>query len=94
MTEYSVYISELVFDSIKADYAAHDKSCSSIPNMWLGSKGGFSCFNEQENCDGCKVTFYWEGLHENGFILDEDGYEAEAYYCDCCNRKVNKDKDG
>lgn len=92
MTEYSIYISERVFDSIKADYEAHDKSCASIPHLWCGSHGGFSCFNEQAECDGCQVTFYWDGLREGLPSTGEDGYEVDTHYCDCCMRRLEKDE--
>jgi hypothetical protein len=72
------YFPDGIFPSILKDYEEHDKSCSSIPYMWLGYKGGFSSFGEQNDCDNCNVTFYYDGLKE---VELPDEYK---YYCDCC----------
>lgn len=79
------HMHDKVFDYIKKAYEDHDKSCSSIPEMWLGCLGGFSSLNEQAMCDGCEVSFYWDGIKE---IETED---TNWFFCDCCFRNI-KDK--
>lgn len=88
MTEYSVNMPEEAFDTVKADYQAHDKTCSSIPNLWIGRKGGFSDMWSQGPCDGCDVWFYIEGLkwYEGS---GTDGVDEQSF-CDCCDRKRQK----
>lgn len=77
-----------LFENIKKDYEEHDKTCSSIPQMWLGHKGGISDMWSQGPCDGCDVWFYTEGLKWYEIPV-EDGIEEENY-CDCCDRKRQK----
>jgi hypothetical protein len=85
MEEYKInYFPPGLFSDIQLSYEKHDKTCSSIPHLWLGHTGGKSCFGEQAECDNCQVVFYYEGLKE--VELPEDF----KYYCDCCYRALAK----
>lgn len=89
MTEYEIkWFPPGIFSHILIQYQEHDKTCSSIPQMWLGHKGGVSDMWSQMDCDGCGVTFYTEGL--NWYDGSDDGEIDETNYCDCCDRKRQK----
>lgn len=76
-----VYIPEGVFPSILKQYEEHDKTCGSLPDIWFGRKGGVSCWNEQNECVLCDVTFYNEGLRYFGEDWDNG-------YCECCYQRA------
>jgi hypothetical protein len=79
---------EGIFPNILKDYEEHDKSCSSIPHMWLGHKGGVSDMWSQTDCDDCGVCFYIDALiWIEGSVTDEID---DQNLCDCCNRKRQK----
>lgn len=88
MTEYEIkYFPPGTFENVLKDYEEHDKTCSSIPHLWLAHKGGFTDIWELQDCDSCRVTFYTDGI-KHRFEFDVDGEEYNAYYCDCCNRRL------
>lgn len=83
-----------VFDHIAAAYAAHDDTCASLPEFWLGRTGGVSAFGEQGPCADCHAVFHNEGLVsltytvENGpagteSTTDDDEPEL-VHLCACC----------
>ena len=86
---------DLLLPGPKLAWDTHDRLCASFADLWLGHKGGVSCFGEQSECDGCGHTFHNEGLmgqygpewSEGDPILQtDDGYEAR--YCACCGDKA------
>jgi hypothetical protein len=88
-----------LFSHIQQAILAHDPSCLSLPDLWLGHVGGVSCPSDISDCDDCGVTFYNEGLmgqyppDRNWKIgdpvlqtVDDDGDFFEAQLCECCGR--------
>ena len=69
--------------AVRRDWDAHDKTCKSLPYFWLGRKGGVTAPGDVGGCDGCGVTFFWEGLSWSNYP-DED----TVYLCECCVRKA------
>lgn len=78
------FLPEGVFAGIKADHEAHDDSCLSLQDMWLGRIGGVSCASDLWDCSDCEVTFYLEGLSWINYEADD---EDELYLCNCCATK-------
>jgi hypothetical protein len=74
-----------LLDSVRRHWDAHDKTCKSLPHMWLGRKGGVSCLSDFTDCSGCEVTFFWEGLTFTN--EDDPAADADEYLCECCLRK-------
>ena len=74
-----------VFPEIRADYEAHDKSCVSLRDIWLGRKGGVTCPGDLEDCVDCGVTFYREGVSWLNYDAPDD--EEEIHACGCCALK-------
>ena len=76
---------DLLFDRIRKDWDAHDKTCKSLPDLWLGRRGGVSCPSDLTDCDKCGATFFNEGVTD----LNWDRPDAEPdYRCECCRRPV------
>lgn len=72
---------DTMLNSCRKAWDEHDKTCTSLPHLWLGRKGGVSCPSDLDDCDGCGVTFFHEGLT----CTDYDADDLE-YLCDCCRR--------
>lgn len=77
-----------LFENIAKDYVEHDKTCSSIPHMWLGHKGGVSDMWSQGPCADCDVWFYVDGL--KWYEGSDDGEIDEYSLCNCCDKKRQK----
>jgi hypothetical protein len=74
-----------LLDSVRRDWDAHDKTCESLPHMWLGYRGGVSCISDWESCYDCGVLFSLDGLIWVNW-KDTDAGE-ELRFCECCLRK-------
>lgn len=75
---------DTLFDSVRKAWDEHDKTCTSLPRLWLGRKGGVSCPSDLTDCTGCGVTFYNEGV--TWVTWDDPDAEEDVYLCDCCQR--------
>jgi hypothetical protein len=65
---------------------AHDQTCPALKYAWLPRKGGVSCLSDFMGCDGCDISFFWDGLH----MAFEDCPESNHWYCPCCLAKAEK----
>jgi hypothetical protein len=63
---------------------AHEPSCEGLADVWLPRKGGYSSLGDLMECDGCRITFFWDGLR----VAFEDCPESNHWYCPCCLAKT------
>lgn len=74
-----VYICDTTFKYCLDAYNSHDKSCSSIEEIWMGYSGGFTDLNATFDCCLCGVTFWYEGSN-----FKDSNLEFDNPYCGCC----------
>jgi hypothetical protein len=74
-----------LFESVRTGWDAHDKTCTSLADLWLGRKGGVTCLGDIGDCSRCGVTFYWEGLTDINWRSGEPRTDSD-YRCECCIR--------
>ena len=54
----------LVSDQERTLIEKHDKSCTSLTDLWLPRRTGRTCPSDLTDCDGCGLTFYNEGVYK------------------------------
>lgn len=69
-----------IFTTARDLIRAHPEDCPSLDHAWLPRKGGFSCITDSYPCDGCGVTFFWEGLN----VVHEACPYTNHWVCTCC----------
>lgn len=88
-----------VFESVIKGIHDHDKTCQSLPETWVGRRGGVSCPSDWFICYKCELSFLW-GASGSTEVWLLDKYDGEEEYydenvCECCSRgekKVEYDK--
>lgn len=76
-----------LLSTVRANWDAHNKTCTSLPHFWLGYRGGgVTCLSDVTDCDTCHATFYLDGLTFIPVPGDDDG----RYLCECCQRSRRK----
>lgn len=90
------------WDSVKDAILEHDKTCKSLPYIWLARAGGISSPMDLGTCDDCGVTFFNEGImgqyppdwkmgdpimQTERWPDEEPGEMYEATLCHCCGRR-------
>jgi hypothetical protein len=72
-----------LIDAVRRDWDAHDKTCKSMDEFWLGYHGGVTAIGDITDCNKCGATFYYEGLLDLNW--QDDDAESD-YRCECCRR--------
>jgi hypothetical protein len=74
-----------LFDSVRRNWDAHNKTCQSLRHFWLGRRGGRSCPSDLTDCGGCGATFFNEGVTDVNWDSTDPDAEPD-YRCECCTR--------
>lgn len=70
-----------MFTAQRDQILAHGLDCPGLSDVWMPRRGGHSCPSDLIECDGCGITFFWEGIR----VVDEDScLYSNHFYCACC----------
>lgn len=67
------------FNYILEQFSNHDQTCTSLPTIWFGHKGGYTSMGDTITCNGCDVFFWSDGIFH---VIEEP--ESDYVYCGCC----------